>query len=32
MAVLKKSQILQGINDPRKMKVKTLGDDGELWL
>lgn len=30
MAILKKSQILQGINDPKQIHIKSLG--GELWL
>lgn len=30
MAILKKSQILQGINDPKQINIKSL--DGELWL
>lgn len=30
MAILKKSQILQGINDPQPINIKALG--GELWL
>lgn len=30
MAILKKSQILQGIDDPKKEYIKALG--GELWL
>lgn len=30
MAILKKSQILQGINDPKKVHIKSL--DGELWM
>lgn len=30
MALLKKSQILQGINDPKKIHIKSL--DGELWM
>jgi len=30
MAILKKSQILQGINDPKKIRIEAL--DGELWL
>jgi len=30
MAILKKSQILQGINDPKKIHIEAL--DGELWL
>ena len=30
MVILKKSQILQGINDPKAINIKALG--GELWL
>lgn len=30
MAILKKSDILQGIDKPRKINIETLG--GELWL
>ena len=30
MAILKKADILQGINDPQKIMIKSLG--GELWL
>ena len=30
MAIIKKSDILMGINEPRKVKIESMG--GEIWL